>query len=238
VTGTNKGGLTLDIKGVRAFLPVSHVALERVEDLTPYLGRKLRCEVTSFNRSSQNLVVSRRPILEEEAETVRQKTLATLSEGQIVRGVVARITDHGAFVDIGGMQGLIAASRIRSHGKSSGSESAVREGQEILVQVLRVDREKGRVSLDFQQQEADSWGRVMEHYHVGDEVTGWVSGVTEAGVCVSVEEGIVGLIPADAVGLLEERPRPGAIVRTVITSVDPVERRMSLRPSRGARKRP
>ena len=231
VTETNKGGLTLDIKGFRAFMPVSQVALERVDDLEPYVGRKLRCEVTSFDRGSENLVVSRRVVLEREAEDERGTILSRLSEGDVLSGTVVRVTDHGAFVDLGGVDGLLHASKIHRRLKSEGDEKALRVGQKVQVEVIRIDRERQRVSLDFKQMEADAWGRAGDDYKVGDQVTGWVSSTSNEGVILSIEDGIQGLLPVEHLRLLEQEPLPGALVTAVITDVDSVQRRITLKPA-------
>ena len=227
VVATNKGGLTLDFKGARAFLPISQIELGRVEDLSPYVGRKLRCEVTSFDRGNQNIIVSRRPILEREAEAGRERAIATLSEGQVLRGTVARITDHGAFVDIGGIDGLLP-SKGRGQLKKGAGE-LLREGESLQVRVVRVDRERGRVALEKVEAAADVWGKAVEEYKVGEEVTGWVSRRTPAGLVLSIEEGVEGLIPQEHLHSSAEAPRPGAILKAVVTSIDPVLRRITLK---------
>lgn len=228
VVATNKGGLTIDVKGVRAFLPISQIELTRVEDLSPYVGRKLRCEVTSFDRGNQNIILSRRPILEREAEASRERVLATLTEGQVLRGTVVRITDHGAFVDIGGIDGLLPA-KGRGQMKKGGGEYPP-EGQGLQVRVVRVDRERGRVLLEKAALEAETWGRATQDYKVGEEVTGWVSRRTPDGLSLSIEEGVEGLIPQDYLLSLAEAPRPGAILKAVITAIDAGSRRITLRP--------
>src|SRR5262249_26302806 len=226
VVATNKGGLTLDFKGVRAFLPISQIELGRVEDLSPYVGRKLRCEVTSFDRGNQNLIVSRRPILEREAKVARERAIATLSEGQVLRGTVARITDHGAFVDIGGIDGLLPG---RGRGQLKKGAGELHEGESLQVRVVRVDRERGRVALERVEAEADGWGKAVEGYKGGEEVTGWVGRRTRAGLVLSIEEGVEGLIPKEHLSSLAEAPRPGAILKTVVTSIDPALRRITLK---------
>jgi ribosomal protein S1 len=230
VSALTKGGLILDVRGARAFLPISQVELSRVEDLGPYLGRRLKCQVTSFDRTREEIVVSRRPILEEEGEVQRRKLFETLSEGQILTGTVKRITAHGAFVDLGGVDGLLPDGKIKAQGRKEGPE-ALREGQRIGVQIVKLDRERERVSLDFQVVAADSWGPAIEHYAVGDEVTGWVSARIPRGAVVTLEEGIEGLLPAETFHLLSAEPHPGSILRAVIQSIDRESREVLLRPA-------
>ena len=230
VTAVNKGGLTLEVKGVRAFLPVSQIELERVSDLAPYVGSRLRCEVTSVDRASRNLVVSRRIVLEREAQAMKGKALARLSEGEVLSGTVKRITDHGAFIDLGGVDGLLAASRIRDHLKRKNLKEPLREGQTVQVQIIHVDRERERIGLDFKVLEAEIWSRAIESYAVGDEVTGWVSRKTPEGAVLSVDEGLEALLPAHLYHKLPEEPRPGSIIKAVVDVIDTAARRMLLRP--------
>jgi ribosomal protein S1 len=231
VAAANKGGLTLDVKGVRAFLPISQIEIERVEDLTPYIGRKLRCEVTSIDRAARDVVVSRRPILEREAAVERASALERLRAGDVLTGTIVRMSEeHGAFIDLGGVQGLLHASKIRSR-RMGGEKEPLRVGQRLLVEVTRLDRERGRITLDFKRVETDAAGEALQDYKVGDEVTGWVARSTEAGLVISLEDGVQGLIPREALAGLPEKPLSGAILKATVTAVDTVGRRLTLRPA-------
>jgi ribosomal protein S1 len=232
VSAVNKGGLTLDIRGARAFLPVSHVELTRVEDLGGYVGKRLSCEVTSFDPSTQNLVVSRRRILEREAEAGRTTALARLGEGEVLRGTVKRVTEHGAFIDLGGVDGLLPERRIQEHLKLKNLTAPLTEGQEVEVEIVRMDRERGRITLDFKLMDAQAWGRAIEGYSAGDVVTGWVSRREQEGVILSIDEGLEGILPAEYFHLLDETPRPGSILKAAIAAIDPARRRITLKPVR------
>jgi ribosomal protein S1 len=232
VSAVNKGGLTLDLKGARAFLPVSHIELTRVEDLGGYLGKKLSCEVTSFDPSTRNLVVSRRRILEREAEAARSSALARITEGEVLRGTVRRVTEHGAFIDLGGADGLLPERRVQEHLKMKTIEAPLAEGQEVEVEVIRVDRERGRITLDLKLVDSQAWGRAIEGYSVGDVVTGWVSRRDRDGAVLSIDEGLEAILPAEYFHLLDETPRPGSILKAAIASIDPGGRRITLRPAR------
>jgi len=231
VVDTNKGGLTLDIKGIRAFMPISQIALERVEDLSPFVGRKMRCEVTSLDRGNENLIVSRRRVLESEAHDRGARVFEKLKEGEILTGTVVRITDHGAFIDLGGCDGLLHASKIHQQLKGA-AKSTLSVGQSLPVEIVRIDRERHRIALDFKHIEADAWGGAIGDYSVGDQVTGWISKVSGQGVVLSIEEGIDGWIPAANVPNLGKEPLAGDIVSAVIASVDSVKRVITLNPTR------
>jgi ribosomal protein S1 len=229
VIAVNKGGLTVDVHGVRGFLPISQVERGRVEDLSPYVGKRLRCEVTDFDASTHNLILSRRSVLESEAAVETTRVLATLTEGQSLRGAVVRINEHGAFVDVGGFEGLVPISKLRAARRGPG-EAPLAVGQHVEVRLVRVDRERGRVSLELNAVEVDSWARAIDSYTPGEEVTGWVSRRVEGGVMVSIEDGIEGFLPEETFVLIEEPPRLGAIVKASIERIDIEARRMVLRP--------
>jgi small subunit ribosomal protein S1 len=227
VTATNRGGLTLDIKGTRAFLPISQIELTRVEDLEPYVGKKLRVEVTSFDRADQNIIVSRRVILERDAQELRGKALSRLGEGEVLKGTIVRINDFGAFIDLGGVEGLLHASKIR---QELGGMAKLEVGSTLEVEVQRVDPERERVSLDFKRVATSDWSVSIEGYEVGDEVTGWVSRLSADGAWVSIEEGIEGIIPRTLLLDLADQPQKGAILRSRIRKIDRESRRIDLEP--------
>ncbi len=227
----NRGGLVVDIKGVRAFLPVSQIERARVEDPAVYVGTKMRCEVTSVDRARSDLVVSRRVILDREAEVVKGKALSRLGEGEILKGTVVKVTGHGAFVDLGGVEGLLHASKIAEHHQELGTEKTLRPGQQVQVVITRVDRDRGRISLDFHQLAEDTWRQTVERYEVGDEATGWVTQVTPEGAVISVDDGVEGLIPRNHLLSLAEIPSRGSILRVVVTRIDLEKQELELKPS-------
>lgn len=220
VVETNKGGLTLSVHGERAFLPISQIALERVDDLDPYVNQKLTCEVTQFDRSNRNLVISRRNVLEREMEAQRDAALAALSEGEVITGTIRRITEHGAFVDIGGVDGLLHASKIHRQVKTSVESEPLREGQKITVEIASVDPERGRVGLDFHQMAGESWEQIVETYSEGDIVTGWVARVTTVGALVHLDEGLETLVPLETLNRMRTPPSAGSILRVRLTTID------------------
>jgi small subunit ribosomal protein S1 len=229
VVATNKGGLTLDIKGIRAFLPISQIDLARVENLEPYVGRKLQCEVTQVDRAERNLVVSRRAILERERQAERERALARIQKGAVIRGRVVRITEHGAFVDLGGVDGLLHASKIAKQLQGKAGAEPLRAGDQLEVEVVNVDRERGRIGLDFRAVEAGAWDSIIESYHEGDEVAGWISRQVEGGVLLAIEEGLEALIP-EASFRGGERPGLGSIVHATIERIDRTAKTMVVRP--------
>ena len=226
VTETNRGGLTLDIKGIRAFLPVSQIEIERVEDLEPYVGRTLSCAVIRFDRASEDLVVSRRQILEEEREAARASALESLEVGSVRSGTVRRLDDFGAFVDVGGVDGLLHISKIR---QALGSADALHVGQKISVVIHNVDAARGRIGLDVHHAEEDAWDESIQGYAVGEVVTGVVSRQTEAGVFLRIDEGLEAVVRPDHIAELGDSAS-GSIVKGRIVAIDSAERTVQVRP--------
>jgi ribosomal protein S1 len=175
-TKANKGGLEVIVDGIRGFLPISQIDINRVEDASVYIGQKLRVIVTEADERQKNLVVSRRDLLEQERAELKEKTWAELQEGQVRQGVIRSIKDFGAFVDLGGVSGL------------------VRVGQEVQVKVLKIDRESHKVGLGLKQLTASPWDRVEENYARGMVVKGKVTRLMDFGAFVELEPGIEGLI--------------------------------------------
>ena len=227
VSATNKGGLTVDIKGHRAFLPISQIEMTRVENLDPYVGKKIVCEITSVDRADEDIVLSRRNILEREAEEKRGKALTRLVEGEVLTGTITRLNQHGAFVDLGGVEGLLHTSKIRAHQNEIGGDDELHVGRQLVVEIMRVDRELQRVGLDFHRVAADTWALSIEGYEVGDEVTGWISKITAEGAWLSIDEGVEGIVPT---ALVDDDVHQGNIVRAAITSIDRDARRVELKP--------
>jgi small subunit ribosomal protein S1 len=187
-----KGGLIIDL-GVRGFLPASLVDIRRVQDLEEFRGQELRCKVIELNRSRNNVVLSRRAMLEEERREVRQRILDDLAPGKTVTGVVSNIVDFGAFVDLDGIDGLIHISELSWSHVNHPSE-LLEIGQEVEVKVLDVDRDRQRISLGLKQTQADPWQRVLESYQQGDVVHGRATKVVTFGAFVEILQGVEGLV--------------------------------------------
>src|SRR5690349_3022547 len=179
-----KGGLILDL-GVRGFLPASLVDIRRVQDLDEFLGRKLECKVIELNRNRNNVVLSRRAVLEDERREVRQKILDDLQPGQVVEGVISNIVEFGAFVDLDGIDGLIHISELSWSHVNHPSE-ILTIGEKVNVKVLDIDRDRQRISLGLKQTQADPWQSVIESYQVGDVVEGRVTKVVTFGAFVEI----------------------------------------------------
>ena len=187
-----KGGLVVDI-GVRAFLPASQADVHPVRDLDEWKDREITVRVLKMNRKRGNVVVSRRAILDEQVQAQRQTMLDTMAEGQVVRGVVKNVTGYGAFVDLGGIDGLLHITDM-SWGRVASPLDAVSPGEEVEVKILKYDKEKGRVSLGRKQLLPDPWASVVERYTPGKKLTGKIMGLTDYGAFVEVEPGIEGLV--------------------------------------------
>ena len=187
-----KGGLILDL-GVRGFLPASLVDIRRVQDLDEFMGKTLRCKVIELNRSRNNVVLSRRAVLEEERKEMRQAILDRLSPGNIVKGTISNIVDFGAFVDLDGIDGLIHISELSWSHVNHPSE-LLDIGQEVQVKVLDIDRERQRISLGLKQTQSDPWQQVIDSYDEGDVVEGRVTKVVTSGGFVEILPGVEALV--------------------------------------------
>jgi small subunit ribosomal protein S1 len=226
-----KGGLILDL-GVRGFLPASLVDIRRVQDLDEFLAQELRCKVIELNRSRNNVVLSRRAVLEEERKADRQRILDALNPGDVVEGVISNIVDFGAFVDLDGMDGLIHISELSWSHVNHPSE-VLEIGQTVRVKVLDIDRERQRISLGLKQTQADPWQQVLESYHEGDIVSGKVTKVVTFGAFVEILPGVEGLVHISELAQHHvENPREvvsqGDTVNVRILEVDAERRRLSL----------
>jgi small subunit ribosomal protein S1 len=227
-----KGGLVVDI-GVRAFLPASQADTHPVRDLDEWKGRELTVRVLKMNRKRGNVVVSRRAILDEQALAQRQVMLDSMAEGQVVRGVVKNVTGYGAFVDLGGIDGLLHITDM-SWGRVASPLDAVRPGEEVEVKILKYDREKGRISLGRKQLMPDPWASVVERYTVGKKLTGKIMGLTDYGAFVELEPGIEGLVHVSEMSWSKRKLHPSKIVKVgdevevAVLGVDSNERRISL----------
>ena len=232
-----KGGLILDI-GLRGFLPASLVDIRRVRNLEAFLGEKLECKVIELNRSRNNVVLSRRAVLEEERKEERERILTSLEEGMIVRGTVSNLVDFGAFVDLDGIDGLIHISELSWNHVDHPSE-VVQVGEEVEVKVLEVDRDRERISLGLKQTRKDPWQEIVERVNVGEQIQGRVTKLVTFGAFVEVAEGVEGLIHISElaehhVETPDEIVRSGDEVDARIIDVDARRRRLSLslRPKR------
>jgi len=226
-----KGGLILDL-GVRGFLPASLVDIRRVQDLDEFLGQELRCKVIELNRSRNNVVLSRRAVLEEERKADRQRILDALNPGDVVEGVISNIVDFGAFVDLDGMDGLIHISELSWSHVNHPSE-VLEIGQKVEVKVLDIDRDRQRISLGLKQTQADPWQQVLESYNEGDVVSGKVTKVVTFGAFVEILPGVEGLVHISELAQHHvENPREvvsqGDTVNVRILEVDAERRRLSL----------
>jgi small subunit ribosomal protein S1 len=226
-----KGGLILDL-GVRGFLPASLVDIRRVQDLDEFLGQELRCKVIELNRSRNNVVLSRRAVLEEERKEQRQQILDRLQAGDVVEGEISNIVDFGAFVDLDGMDGLIHISELSWSHVNHPSE-VLQIGQTVKVKVLDIDRERQRISLGLKQTQSDPWQQVLDSYHEGDVVEGRVTKVVTFGAFVEILAGVEGLVHISELAQHHvENPREvvsqGQAVNVKIIEVDADRRRLSL----------
>jgi small subunit ribosomal protein S1 len=226
-----KGGLILDL-GVRGFLPASLVDIRRVQDLDEYLGKQIRCKVIELNRSRNNVVLSRRAVLEEERKEMRQAILDRLSPGDVVDGTISNIVDFGAFVDLDGIDGLIHISELSWSHVNHPSE-LLEIGQEVNVKVLDIDRERQRISLGLKQTQSDPWQQVVDTYDESDVIEGKVTKVVTFGAFVEILPGVEGLVHISELAQHHvENPREvvsqGDVVRAKIIEMDAERRRLSL----------
>ncbi|HVS36465.1 MAG TPA: S1 RNA-binding domain-containing protein [Gemmataceae bacterium] len=232
VTEVNKGGLAVDVNGIRGFMPISQIDLYRVEDAAQFVNQRLRCLVTEVDPAERNLVVSRRALLEKEREENRDKLWHELQEGQIREGIVRSVKDFGAFVDLGGVDGLIHVSDL-SWVRVQDVGSVVQLGQKVKVVVLKLDREHRKVGLGLKQLTASPWDDITARYHIGQVVTGKATRLMDFGAFVELEPAVEGLIHISELAPQRVRRvidvvRPGQEVQVMVLSVDPEQRRISL----------
>jgi len=232
VTAVIKGGLSVDV-GMRAFMPASRSGARDVPEMQTLVGQDIACRIIKLDTEKEDIVVDRRVVLEEERSKAKEEKLSGLQVGQVVHGTVRSLLDYGAFVDIGGIDGMLHVADI-SHGRVNKPADVLSVGQELDVQILKVDAGKKRISLGLKQLQPDPWAGAGEKYHVGDRVHGTVARVTDFGAFVELEPGLDGLIhlsemswsrkvrkPADMV-------KPGDSVDVVVLGVNPGEKRISL----------
>jgi small subunit ribosomal protein S1 len=226
-----KGGLIIDL-GVRGFLPASLVDIRRVPNLDEYMGQTIECKVIELNRSRNNVVLSRRAVLEEQRKEDRERILDRLQPGQIVEGTISNIVDFGAFVDLEGIDGLIHISELSWSHVNHPSE-ILSIGDTVSVKVLDIDRQRQRISLGLKQTQEDPWQRVVDTYNIGDELEGNVTKVVTFGAFVEILDGVEGLVHISELAQHHvDNPReiiqPGDPVRVKILEIDSERRRLSL----------
>ena len=237
VSGVNKGGLELEIANHRAFMPASQVDLDHIKDLSVFVGEKLECKVQKVDRRGKgNIVLSRREILQEQRAEAATKLKDTLAEGQTIEGTVRKIMDFGAFVDVGGVDGLIHISDISHERINHGAKNIARhvtEGNKITVQILKLDWDAGRISLGLKQMQADPFEAAASEVVEGAELTGKVTKILEFGCFVEVAPGIEGLVHISEldyrrVAAVGDVVQEGEVVQVKVLKVDPDSRKISL----------
>jgi len=227
-----KGGMMVDI-GVKAFLPGSQIDLRPVRDLDGLVGRTFPLKIIKINHRRGNVVVSRRVLLEETRDSKRKTTLSTLKEGQLIHGVVKNITDYGAFIDLGGIDGLLHITDM-SWGRVGHPSEMFNIGDKVEVSVLKYDRETGRISLGLKQKSADPWTGVASKYAIGTRVRGRVVSLTDYGAFIELEPGIEGLVHVSVMSWTHEVRHPSRVVsigdqvEAAVLNVDPASRKISL----------
>jgi ribosomal protein S1 len=232
VTATNKGGLSVDVNGIRGFMPISQIDLYRVEDAEQFVNQKLHCLVTEVNPQERNLVVSRRAHLEKEREEKREKLWQELAEGQVRAGIVRSVREFGAFIDLGGVDGLLHVSEM-SWKRIQEPSQVVHPGQTVQVVVLKIDRERRKVGLGLKQLTASPWDTAPANYPPDSIVNGKVTRLMDFGAFVELEPGVEGLIhiselASHRVRRVADVVQPGQEVQAKVLRVDPAQRKISL----------
>jgi small subunit ribosomal protein S1 len=233
IFGRVKGGFTVDLKGAIAFLPGSQVDIRPVRDVTPLIGVPQPFQILKMDRSRGNIVVSRRAVLEETRAEARTELVSRLEEGQILEGIVKNITDYGAFIDLGGVDGLLHVTDIAWHRINHPSE-VLTVGQPVKVQIIRFNPENQRISLGMKQLESDPWAGAEVKYAVGAKMSGRVTNITDYGAFIELEPGIEGLVHVTEMSWTKKNMPPGKIVSTsqevdvIVLDVDASKRRISL----------
>ncbi|WP_417821867.1 30S ribosomal protein S1 [Terasakiella sp.] len=233
IFGRVKGGFTVDLNGAVAFLPGSQVDIRPVRDVTPLMGNAQPFQILKMDRQRGNIVVSRRAVLEEARAEARGDLIKGLEEGQVLDGVVKNITDYGAFIDLGGIDGLLHVTDIAWRRIAHPSE-ALQIGETVKVQVIRFNSDTQRISLGMKQLEADPWEGVDAKYPIDGKFSGRVTNITDYGAFVELEPGVEGLVHVSEMSWTKKNVHPGKIVSTsqevevMVLDVDPVKRRISL----------
>ena len=233
IFGRVKGGFTVDLDGAVAFLPGSQVDIRPVRDVTPLMDMAQPFQILKMDRRRGNIVVSRRAVLEETRAEQRSELIDKLAEGEVIDGVVKNITDYGAFVDLGGIDGLLHVTDM-SYKRVNHPSEMIEIGATVTVQIIRINEETQRISLGMKQLESDPWDGVAAKYPVGMKMTGTVTNITEYGAFVEIEPGIEGLVHVSEMSWTKKNVHPGKIVSTsqevevMVLEVDSEKRRISL----------
>lgn len=233
VTGKVKGGLTVEVDGVRGFLPGSLVDVRPIRDFGFLEGKEIEVKIVKLDRKRNNVVVSRRAVIEAENSVEREALLANMEEGAVLKGIVKNLTDYGAFIDLGGVDGLLHITDMAWRRVNHPSE-VVQVGDEIEVKVLKFDKEKSRVSLGLKQLEEDPWTDMVARYPIGTEVMGKVANITDYGAFIEIEEGIEGLVHTSELDWTNRNIHPSKVVhlgqetKVKVLDVDQERRRISL----------
>ncbi len=233
ISGKTKGGLSVDIMGVKAFLPGSQMDTRAIKDIDNLIGKTMNFKILKINNKRSNIIVSRRAAIEEERHAKKAETIARLKEGARIEGIVKNITDYGVFVDLGGIDGLLHISDI-SWGRITHPSEFFALGDTIEVIVLKYDEEQEKVTLGYKQKRPDPWQSVDERYPVGEKVKGKVAGIAEYGAFVELEDGVEGLVHISELDWLPRPKHPskylsiGETIEAVVLKVDKDERRISL----------
>ena len=233
IFGRVKGGFTVDLDGAVAFLPGSQVDVRPVRDVTPLMDIKQPFQILKMDRKRGNIVVSRRAILEETRAEQRSGLIESLAEGQVTEGVVKNITDYGAFVDLGGIDGLLHVTDL-SYKRVNHPNEMIEIGETLKVQIIKINKDTQRISLGMKQLESDPWDAASEKYAVGTKLSGAVTNITEYGAFVELEPGIEGLVHVSEMSWTKKNVHPGKIVSTsqevdvIVLEVDTEKRRISL----------
>ena len=233
IFGKVKGGFTVDLDGATAFLPGSQVDIRPVRDLGPLMGTPQPFQILKIDRKRGNIVVSRRAVLEESRAEARSELVSNLQEGQVLSGVVKNITDYGAFVDLGGVDGLLHVTDIAWRRINHPSE-ALQVGQTVEVQVIRFNTETQRISLGMKQLQTDPWEAAQSNFQIGTKVSGRVTNITDYGAFVELSDGVEGLVHVSEMSWTKKNVHPGKIVSTsqevdvMVLDIDSVKRRISL----------
>jgi small subunit ribosomal protein S1 len=232
ITGVIKGGLSVDV-GVRAFMPASRSGARDVPEMQTLIGQEISCRVIKLDTEHEDVVVDRRVVLEEERAKAKEEKVGALQVGQVVRGTVRSMLEYGAFIDIGGVDGMLHVADI-SHGRVNKPSDVLTVGQELDVKILKIDPAKKRISLGMKQLQADPWSTAGERYHVGDRVRGKVARATDFGAFVELEPGLDGLIHLSEMSWSKKQQKPselvkpGDVVEVVVLAVNPSDKRISL----------
>lgn len=233
VTGMNKGGLEVDVEGLRAFIPASQVDIHFVKDISDLIGQEIRAEVSKFDLADKNIVLSRRKVLQREAEESKEKAFEDIQVGQMRRGKIKNLAEYGAFVDIGGVDGLLHISDM-SWGRVNKPEDVVKIGDEVEVKIIKINKEKKKISLSLKQATPNPWATAAEKYVVGTKVSGRVVRIQNFGAFVELEPGLDALLPVSELSWTQRVRTPsdvvkeGDVVEASVISCDAEKQRISL----------